>query len=201
MSVKQGLDRDRNWEGKGTRARKRRGCDSRKRAEDRRDRDREREGDRSKRGLLVDRGIGFSVRGVTHPTLTGRLRPFERWPPADQPIRFREVPRAEKARANAPFVWPPRRRTSTRSGFILYFSFFLNFNPPPFSHALPFLWPFTLCSATSPQTVKKFFPFPNTVAYPLLPSFFFPPIGTPRLFFSLHEKSTRETRARSFPVA
>lgn len=64
----------------------------------------EREGDRSKRGLLVDRGIDFSVSGVTHPALTGRLRPFERWPPVDRPIRSREVARAEKARANAPFV-------------------------------------------------------------------------------------------------
>lgn len=198
MSVKQTLDGDRDREGKGTGARKRRGCDSRKRAKNKRDRDGAREGDRSKRGLLVDRGIGFLVSGVTHPALTSRLRPFERWPSADRPIRSHEVARAEKARANAPFIWPPRRRMSTRSGFILYFFFFLNFNPPPFSHALP-LHP--LLRKVSPNH-EKFFSLPNTLAYPLLsPSFFFPSISTPRLFFPLHEKSTRETRARSFLVA
>lgn len=83
---------------------KKRGCDSRKRAEDRRDRDGAR-GIGARGGCWPGRGIGFSVRGVTHPAFNRPwLRPFERWPPADRPIRFRDVARAEKARANAPFA-------------------------------------------------------------------------------------------------
>lgn len=163
----------------------------------------EREGDRRRRGLLVDQSIGFSASGVTHPALTGRLRPFERWPPVDRPIRFREVARAEKARANAPFVWPPRRRTSTRSGFILFLLFLLNFNPPPsLSHALlPFYDPVPLPRSDPSNCEKNFSRSQIPLRVPSRRPSLFLPFGTPRLFFPPHENSTRETRASSFPVA
>lgn len=112
------------------------------------------------RGGCWSRGIGtFGVQGES-PRINRRLRPFGRWLPTYRPIRTCEVARAEKARANVPSIWPPRKER--HQGVVLFISpFFLNFNPSvPSSFSLAY---FLLSASALPynvQMVKKFFPLP-----------------------------------------
>lgn len=137
------------------------------------------------RGGCWSRGIGtfrgeWVVQGES-PRINRRLRPFGRWLPTYRPIRTCELARAEKARANAPSIWPPREER--HRGVVLFISFFLNFNPsvPPVSHSSTFFFRLVLYHTTS-QSWKKFFLLPPLRVSSLQLFFFLP--STPHIFSS-----------------
>lgn len=128
------------------------------------------------------------------PRINRRLRPFGRWLPTHRPIRVCEVARAEKARANAPSIWPSREER--HRGVVLFISsFFLNFNPsvpPTFSLAYLLL---SACSATQRPNREK--NFSRSQIRPTLarPTLLFPSISSPH-FFSVTKTLRGKRRLR-----
>lgn len=154
-------------------------------------------------GCAWSRGTGFSACRVSHPALTnGYAHPKDGRLPIDQLDSARWLVPKKRGLTHPPFDHPARN-VMPRS--FIYFSFFPNFIP------LPCLLPIHL-DPSSPlgllfraayRSWKKFSRSGVTSHPSASPSprhlFSLLTFSSPRIHFS-YENSTRETRARAFPV-